>query len=80
MIFLAKKKKKAVCEEKAGESKLDRMEVGRAGEMRLQLIVGLAADVPRESNSLQPVCFHGNRIRNYRAWALPLPFSQQGGG
>lgn len=41
--------------------------------MRLQLIMGLAADVLHESNSLQPVCFHGNRISNYRAWA-PHPF------
>lgn len=42
-------------------------------EMRLQLIMGLAADVLHESNSLQPVCFHGNRISNYWALALPPP-------
>lgn len=50
----------------------NQIKVGR-GEMRLQLIMGLAADVLHESNSLQPVCFHGNRISNYRAQALP-PF------
>lgn len=33
--------------------------------MRLQLIMGLAADALHESNSLQPVCFHGNGISNY---------------
>lgn len=58
----------------------NQIEVGRGGEMRLQLIMGLAADVPHESNSLQPVCFRGNRISNYWAWALPPPFSQQGRG
>lgn len=35
------------------------------GEMRLQLIMGLAADALHESNSLQPVCFHDNGISNY---------------
>lgn len=40
----------------------------------MQLIMGLAADAPHESSSLQPVCFHGNRISNYGARApLLLP-------
>lgn len=50
------------------------IKVGRGGEKRLLLIMGLAADVLHESNSLQPVCFHGNRISNYWAQALPPSF------